>query len=250
MAEIQVLQMEPEEIRPVDSTEFITPPNWVVRLVSTNSGKRGPHYPMGWTRTHSSYPAGADDYFPWGYAGEAGYDYSAYNVDPNWRTAYARRKLQEEEEENRRVIRGNLSEEQYRFWNGSSMPGHKIATCRWCRTWCYSPEAMRKHHDETDHHNILAAIYKCAQESKVRICFTCHSRTKHAHWGIPLCPRNSCRNKWRVAPVGDVAHVLLMYAKYAFGKGLLKPWLNEDKSEKFNIATDPKQFSWDRTGTA
>lgn len=236
MAEpLQVTETTP---RILDPKEFIEPPNWAVRLVSTNCGKTVRKYPSGWLRGSVShvYPgANMEDYMPWGLDHSGAYEES-----------YKRAKREREEREDKIAIRGNLREEEYRFWNGSQSTQTDIATCRWCRHWAYGHEAMRAHQSRTDHTRILREIYDAARKMNVKMCFTCGARSRHERWGIPLCNTNRCLNRWRVAPIIEVSATLLIYAKYARQKGLLKTWLNEDGSEKYNTETAPKQFNWER----
>lgn len=233
------LQVLETSVRALDPSTFIEPPNWAVRLVSTNAGKRGRKYPSTWMSHNQGirvYPGGsAEDYMPWGMDHSGGYE-----------ARYQQSLREREDRESKIVIRGNLREEEYRFWNGSQSVSTDIATCRWCRHWAYGHDAMRLHQSRTDHTRILREIYDTARQMNVHMCFTCGARTRHERWGIPLCNSNRCLNKWRVAPIVEISSTLLMYAKFARKKGLLTTWLNEDGSEKYNTETTPKQFNWER----
>lgn len=243
MADVRVNLTAPGTAEVVE--EYIAPPKWAVRLISTNHGKRCKKYPETWHRGgYQTYPYGAEDAMDvWG---PMGMGQPHVHSDAHWRKEYNKRKLQEEEELSKKVVRGNLKEEQYRFWNGTIGNMSNVATCRWCRRWCYGPAEMREHQQKTDHNRILAAIYDCARARKLWHCFACRASTRHEHWGIPLCAGNRCRNKWRTAVIADVSQMLLIYAKLAFQQGLLREWLNEDKSEKYNIDPNPKKFNWER----
>lgn len=234
MAEsMEVRISEPKPLRP---DEFIVPPDWAVRLVSTNHGKRCKKYSQNWVLGFCSYP-NAEDYYnlghPWGLG--SGVDYEAQS----------RRRAREREERERSTVElGNLTEEQYRFWNGAHTKFSTIATCRWCRHSAYGSDAMRMHQQKTQHTLILRAIYDHARHARVRMCFTCGKRTHETRWGLPLCNTNPCRNKWRVGTIADVSGAILLYARSAFKIGLLDAWLNGDRSEKYNVETNPKQFNW------
>jgi len=234
---LEVQLTEPGALRAFVAEDFVVPPDWAVRLVSCNFGKKGQKYPSSWVHNHSGYP---DDYdYPWGLAA---HDHSgAYSE--RWR----RMQREDDAKDDKIVVRGNLKEEQYRFWNGSGSVVSDIATCRWCRQWAYGAEAMRAHQNKTDHTRILREVYDLARRVQACMCFVCGSRTRTQRWGIPMCQSNRCRNKWRVAPIVDVSHTLLLYARFARAKGLLKPWINEDGSEKFNTEVAPKQFNWERS---
>jgi hypothetical protein len=230
------------EQRKLDPKEFIVPPDWAVRLVSTNFGKKGRKYPSSWVGQSWGhvYPGQSDsDYMaPWGMGPQ---DHSgAY--EEHWRKA----RRQAEERDAKMVVRGNLREEQYRFWNGSSVVSTDIATCRWCRHWAYGQAAMTLHQHNTDHTRILREIYDTARKMSLRRCFACGSTTRKERWGIPLCASNRCLNKWRVGPIVELGTTLLFYARYCRAKGLLKAWLNEDGSEKVNFENTPKPFNWER----
>jgi hypothetical protein len=232
----EAMKVPTTEPRRLDASKFIVPPDWAVRAVSTNQGKRTRKYPSGWVQTgFHTYPGMGDfDDKPWG-------------MQDGYSEHWHRMEREAEKRSNSSPVRGNLREEQYRFWNGSSIPTQNIATCRWCRHWAYGQQAMQDHQSKTDHTRILREIYDCARAFKSKpMCFVCGTHTRHERWGIPLCATNTCLNKWRVAAIVDVSTTLWMYAKYARQKGLLKDWLNEDGSEKNNLEANPKTFSWER----
>jgi hypothetical protein len=234
------LQVQLSEPRKLDPGAFVVPPKWLVRQVSTNDGKRCRHYPSTWTPVfnhgHTGYPMGGADDYPWGMGDHSG----AY--EERWR----REQREREERDNKIIVRGNLKEEQYRFWNGAFSPVSEIATCRWCRYSAYGAEQMHDHQSKTDHTRILRQVYDFARKLPTPMCFACGAKTRKERWGIPLCAANKCLNRWRVASIVEVSGTLLLYAKWTFKKGLLKEWLNEDRSEKRNLEANPRQFNWER----
>lgn len=233
----EAMEVRIQEPRPLRREEFITPPDWAVRLVSTGHGKRCKKYPQSWVSGFRSYPD-AEDYYdmhPWGLG--SGVDYEAQN------SRWARER---EERERTTVELGNLKEEQYRFWNGAYTKSSTIATCRWCRHSAYGSDAIRMHQQKTQHTLILRAIYDHARHARLKLCFVCSKKTHESRWGLPLCNTNPCRNKWRVGAIADVSATLLVYARSAFKIGLLDDWLNGDRSEKYNTETNPRQFNWER----
>jgi hypothetical protein len=235
------LEVEFSEPRQLGPEDFIVPPDWAVRLVSTNAGKRGQKYPSSWIGYRSSsYPGAGPDVDWYGLDGMGDHS-GAYSE--SWRRMDEEAKAREDKTANF-PIKGNLKEEQYRFWNGSASTSTNIATCRWCRHWAYGPDAMQSHQSKTDHSRILREIYDFARKQRTPMCFTCGAKTTKEHWGIPMWKKNRCRNKWRVAVITEIGLTLLLYAKFARKKGLLNDWIKEDGSEKANFEAIPKPFNW------
>jgi len=241
MIPFDVLLALPKDLEGPKPEEYIVPPKWVVRMVSTNDGKAGKKYPANWSQSMYSTGTGDDmaDYYPWGMCGDAAGPDTARG---SWERSRQRpvRDFYAE-----KPIRGNLREEEYRFWNGNHAMNSEVATCRWCKTWCYGRDAMQKHQSETEHLRILREIYDFARKQGSRLCFSCGIKTSYEHWGIPLCCTLRCLNRWRVAPIAELSGTLHLYAKFAKRKGVLAPWIKEDGSEKYNVESNPKKFNWD-----
>lgn len=106
--------------------------------------------------------------------------------------------------EARRKDKGNLPNEEYRFWVGYTHASGVGAICRACLHSAYGPQ-NRKDHLNDDKMAIegarcaeqLSKAYTALLKDKVN-CIVCHKeRYGHEKWGVPLCSSPDCEFTWR-----------------------------------------------------
>lgn len=88
--------------------------------------------------------------------------------------------------------KGNLKNDDYRFFYGSAQEHHIAANCRWCDKVTPSPEARKNGHDACKFQ--LLQLYQ--RLKKDRNCAVCESRSSSFHWGVPLCSKE-CKDAFK-----------------------------------------------------
>ena len=101
----------------------------------------------------------------------------------------------------REHVYGNLKEDEYRFWEGTSYSQSQWRRCRACGHAIYNgaeaPEVLAKKHLEESNPKctiLLTAAYKALLKCKK--CVMCDKFTSKTHWGVPVCGVG-CANKFR-----------------------------------------------------
>lgn len=89
--------------------------------------------------------------------------------------------------------KGNLNNEEYRFFIGKFDSTLVVSTCRWCGDAFYSAKA-RKDHEGIDCHRALTDLYK--KLIALKKCAICQAYCSKTYWGVPLCG-DSCQEEWR-----------------------------------------------------
>ena len=178
----------------------VTPPDWAVRMVAVNQGKRtGVKYPQ---HTEIVYANSLHAY----------HQTRDHVVDP--RGPWARPSCNptktyasyETPSQSKIVDKGNLPEDDYRFWRGTMNAGISHAMCRWCGQWSDSPLARKAHFRGKSNQqcsNKLRALINWARKNH-KFCFACGSYTYKERWGIPLCDREICIRKWKFSNNTDL----------------------------------------------
>ena len=87
---------------------------------------------------------------------------------------------------------GNLTMNEYRFWQGARYFGSCLAVCRACGTKTYSTEARKLHQDINLCTKLLTQAYKLLLSTGH--CGVCGQLTKDRKWGVPLC--KGCVDNW------------------------------------------------------
>lgn len=109
-------------------------------------------------------------------------------------------------------IMGNLKNESYRFFKGSSVKDSPYFQCRGCLAEEYM--AVRKLYHMRECRPLIQEIESRARRDKC--CLICNTHTKKDKWNVPLCSE-ACITKWRFA--------------------MPEPWL---ASRRLVLAIDPK----------
>lgn len=104
------------------------------------------------------------------------------------------------------VAKGNLEQEEYRYWVGTDAAPDiesKWAMCRCCRTSTYSKDQRIAHFRDPDFlcngnqcsHRLIQAYEKLKSST---LCLVCKQpRNGNLKWGIPLCDNPSCEKSWK-----------------------------------------------------
>lgn len=112
------------------------------------------------------------------------------------------------------VQKGNLREEDYRFWKGYAIEDEG-AQCRWCSSVYKGRHNMVEHHRFAPCKEYLLALYKYAKQcTKQWYCFSCKKETKFFRWGIPLCQTANCIANWKFT-ITEHLHGFLQYKNWA-----------------------------------
>lgn len=97
---------------------------------------------------------------------------------------------------------GNLGTDEYRFWIGSIVPGSDMSICRACQEACYSP-ADRLAHKGSVKARVkgMACTTQLTNAYKELLatnkCVVCRETCYTAKWGIPLCFKGDCLDRWK-----------------------------------------------------
>lgn len=89
--------------------------------------------------------------------------------------------------------KGNLKNDEYRFFVGYPSTASTHSTCRWCQGR-FETETARKAHKKAECKRKLTDLY--AVLLKDSNCVMCDNRTPREYWGIPLCSA-TCRNEFK-----------------------------------------------------
>lgn len=103
------------------------------------------------------------------------------------------------------VAKGNLEQEEYRYWIGYDMePAESSwAMCRTCRSSTYGKDQRKAHLNDPD---FLVGGMNCSERvvealrriSDTAICIVCKKpRGNYSKWGVPLCVSSSCERAWK-----------------------------------------------------
>lgn len=101
------------------------------------------------------------------------------------------------------VPRGNLPQEEYRYWIGYAQQQSGYAMCRACRGSFYSDQ-QRELHFKDDKVFVggqncavrLVAAYKILLTGQT--CLICkRQRFNHTKWGVPICESDTCERAWK-----------------------------------------------------
>lgn len=202
LPEEDFLEARPAKLSPEALAQMeIDPPAWAVRAIQKRGGKRHPK------RTQFSMYGTTYDVIPWeGSLSPMGpiRPRNFAEEDLVFQRALKRQRQKKQkratETELQAIPKGNLKEEDYRFWKGfvGSVyhPGEGL--CRWCEAIADGREAMKRHFDKTYCREHLLALFRFAyRHSKQRFCFACNMETNEQHWGFPICRTTSCRTLWK-----------------------------------------------------
>lgn len=96
--------------------------------------------------------------------------------------------------------RGNLGNEEYRFWSGHCEPEYSDAQCRWCQAHVRSVVERKAHHTHSDCRENLMIVFRLLRKDHNCVC--CDDRTPEEKWGVPLCDEK-CQNEWRYSIPGS-----------------------------------------------
>ena len=107
--------------------------------------------------------------------------------------------------------KGNLSRDQYRYFQGCESENANFSKCRFCEQW-FTSEAQRVLHAKqfnclakfNDAIKIWLGNPKRNQPTLVK-CAACGDDTYNRKWGIPLCIDNKCYEKWMFSMVTPMA---------------------------------------------
>jgi hypothetical protein len=102
-----------------------------------------------------------------------------------------------------KVPQGNLDNEEYRYWIGTSERDYLFAMCRACRKSKYGKLERQQHFKDPDFlvngdpcTTRLVKAYKKLMDST--LCLVCkEKRWGRSRWGVPLCESSECIRKWK-----------------------------------------------------
>lgn len=181
-----------EEQRPKrPSLALVDPPKWALRQVCHNTGRRSPK----WQRTEVKSWA-----HPGYLMGDSEYDFGSYEEQASPRE---KKKLRKEKRRSARDVipRGNLKEEEYRFWKGAAQASDPSSICRWCFGTAYTAEQRRNHHALLHCNAKLMVVYKLGKSLEHPKCFVCGHVGHWNRWGVPLCNNPGCLSRWKFSPI-------------------------------------------------
>lgn len=112
-------------------------------------------------------------------------------------------------------IKGNLSNEEYRFFVGNRQTHLEVSHCRWCAE-CFTSILSRRAH-KTPCKTLLIDLYRELRD--LSRCAVCEKACKRTAWGIPLCGEK-CEHEWRFASPQAFIKILVI-AKKAYSEGML-----------------------------
>lgn len=121
------------------------------------------------------------------------------------------------------VPKGNLREDDYRFWKGYALDSlGEGAQCRWCGAYLQGRNAMQAHHAADYCKERLLALYRFAKKGPQCYCLACKTQTPGRRWGLPLCQRPSCIGRWKFT-FNMYLPGLLQYMEWAAAEQKLDP---------------------------
>jgi hypothetical protein len=99
--------------------------------------------------------------------------------------------------------KGNLGQEEYRFWIGYREEASQYAMCRACRRSVYSTKGREAHFKNEECFvggdpcsTRLVKAYKALDS--MEICIVCKKRHYgKGKWGVPLCESPECHSAWK-----------------------------------------------------
>lgn len=131
-------------------------PNWILRRMTLPWGARLPEAPKKPVVTYGRYqPMGGGHFGEWS------------------------------DMENGKPRKGNLANEQYEFYAGSSYPASDFASCRWCGDSLYSNFMREEHFAHTECSQMIKKAAVLLRRDG--LCVQCDTKTNKATWGVPLC---------------------------------------------------------------
>lgn len=102
-----------------------------------------------------------------------------------------------------RIPKGNLPQEEYRFWVGCDMTHSDFAICRCCRMSTYGSKLRAEHFANEK-------LWVAGESCSVRLvnayklllnqpeCIVCkRNRFQQSKWGVPLCEQPFCEREWK-----------------------------------------------------
>jgi hypothetical protein len=196
-----------------DSFKFgeIDPPAWALQAIK----KRGGHRPRGGKRevihgshivpfspARPSWDSGGYSPLPAHYRPKTADEQAIFDkAIAKSRRKGQLQKSQQQVSQKSLVPKGNLINDDYRYWKGFSLNYSALneGTCRWCQVLFRGRDKMLEHHNKSSCKLHLTALYRYAKLSSKtqRYCFACKQETSNAHWGIPMCDDSNCYSRWK-----------------------------------------------------
>lgn len=96
--------------------------------------------------------------------------------------------------------KGNLKNDEYRFFVGYPATHSTHSTCRWCQAR-FETEEGRKLHKKAECKRKLTDLYELLLKDSN--CVMCENRTPREYWGIPLC-NLTCQNEFKFTMSGSM----------------------------------------------
>ncbi len=96
----------------------------------------------------------------------------------------------------RRVVQGNLTNEEYEFYIGTKYQDSDTATCRFCNSWLLSKKERLAHNTESkgDCNRMIKKMAALLRRDK--LCVICDKNTPKTVYGFPICSVD-CLAKYR-----------------------------------------------------
>lgn len=95
--------------------------------------------------------------------------------------------------------KGNLSEAEFQFWQGSRLPTSLMAKCRGCQTTVLGVEGRQVHMKAKYEGDVSCTTLLLKSYATLRrkpVCAVCKGYTVKQKWGVPLCGRK-CIETWK-----------------------------------------------------
>lgn len=120
--------------------------------------------------------------------------------------------------------KGNLLWQDYRFFYGAKAGSSQFSRCRACRRPFSGVKARREHIEKHKCTVWLVEAYKilnCASKLilkcfEKRECVMCGAQTNEGTWGVPLCRKPNCMERWMFddeMPPGNLMRALVATSK-------------------------------------
>lgn len=145
--------------------------------------------------------------------------------------------------------KGNLGEEEYRFWIGHRNPVSFFAMCRCCRKSIYSTDSgLRKSHFKDEHYVVggdgcarrLTDAFKEINKTAPDNCIVCHTKFYgHGKWGIPICASPVCLNTWKFDMDKNYPMLEVRLRQQVARADILRRKMQEDADKLVLIKTNP-----------
>lgn len=201
----------------------IDPPDWAIRATRKIGGKRHPKR----VRVETMVNYQSDSPLPPPWRGPLANSDTGGGVVER---ALARRERRKQKgtahtvSAKKAVPKGNLREEDYRFWKGYVTAGEDFgAQCRWCSSYYKGKYQMQEHHKLAPCKEYLLALFKYAKQTvPQRYCFACKKETEQFRWGIPLCQNVACFTNWKFT-ISEHLHGFVQYRTWADAAQKLAP---------------------------